>query len=88
MPSVCWCVLQVQMLPKAALLLAGASGSERRDRGMRYLPLWAPGTGMLQAAETLHTSQVMHTLCPICYSYLLLLPLPTSSRLLCQHIWL
>jgi hypothetical protein len=37
------------MLPKAALLLAGAPGSERRDKGMRYLPLWAPGTGTRRA---------------------------------------
>lgn len=36
---------QVQMLPKAALLLATAPNSDKRDRMMRYLPVWAPGTG-------------------------------------------
>lgn len=38
-------LLQVQMLPKAALLLSTAPSSEKRDRMMRYLPVWAPGTG-------------------------------------------
>lgn len=33
------------MLPKAALLLATAPNSDKRDRMMRYLPVWAPGTG-------------------------------------------
>jgi hypothetical protein len=37
--------LQVQLLAKAALLLATAPNSGQRDRVMRYLPLWAPGTG-------------------------------------------
>jgi hypothetical protein len=42
--------LQVQLLPKGALLLANAPSSEKRDRVMRYLPIWAPGTGKDAAA--------------------------------------
>jgi hypothetical protein len=38
------------LLPKGALLLANAPSSEKRDRVMRYLPIWAPGTGENAAA--------------------------------------
>jgi len=49
--DVCVLYLQVQMLPKAALLLANAPDSDKRDRMMRYLPVWAPGTGTVQSKQ-------------------------------------
>lgn len=52
-------MLQVQMLPKAALLLATAPSSEKRDKVMRYLPVWAPGTGMAPFIGTTHLLQGM-----------------------------
>jgi hypothetical protein len=37
--------LQVQLLPKAALLLATAPDSAARTTALQLLPVWAPGTG-------------------------------------------